>query len=95
MPRTVCRDVPGEFRISQAITRYFKYREEGSGDPVIRDDEEALYRLLTEGMGEFKRLGEVEISQEMGRLKILPPPAVSVGVSCAETGWISRWRRTA
>ena len=83
VPRTVCRDVPGEFRISQAITRYFKYREEGSGDPVIRDDEEALYRLLTEGMGEFKRLGEVEISREMGRLKILPPPAVSVGVSCA------------
>lgn len=83
VPRTVCRDVPGEFRISQTITKYFKYREEDGSDPVIRDDEEAVYRLLTEGIPEFQALGEVAVSEEMKKLKILPPPAVSVGVSYA------------
>ena len=57
VPRTVCRDVPGEFRISQTITKYFKYREEDGSDPVIRDDEEAVYRLLTEGIPEFQAPG--------------------------------------
>ncbi|HIZ78654.1 MAG TPA: SNF2 helicase associated domain-containing protein [Candidatus Lachnoclostridium stercorigallinarum] len=81
VPRTVCRDVPGEFRVSQAITRYFKYREESGSDPVIRDDEEAVYRLLTEGIPEFRTLGEVLVSERMKKLRVLPPPTVSVGVS--------------
>ena len=38
VPRTVCRDVPGEFRVSQAITKYFRYRETEGNDLVIRDD---------------------------------------------------------
>ncbi|HJC48827.1 MAG TPA: SNF2 helicase associated domain-containing protein [Candidatus Lachnoclostridium pullistercoris] len=83
VPRTVCRDVPGEFRISQAITRYFKYRQEDGNDPVIQDDEEAVYRLLTEGIPEFQALGEVVVTEEMKKLRVVPPPAVTVGVSCA------------
>lgn len=80
LPRTVCRDVPGEFRISQLITRYFKYKEYDSEYPAIRDDEEAVYHLLTEGLGEFMALGEVYLSESFKKLKVLPPPKVSVGV---------------
>lgn len=80
LPRTVCRDVPGEFRISQLITRYFKYKQYESEYPAIRGDEEAVYRLLSEGMGEFMALGEVYFSESFKKLKILPPPKVSVGV---------------
>ena len=36
VPRTVCRDVPGEFRISQVITKYFAYRDETQEHLVIR-----------------------------------------------------------
>lgn len=87
VPRTVCRDVPGEFRISQAITRYFRYRDQDGGDLVIRDDEDEVYRLLTEGIPEFMELGEVVVSEEMKKMRIVPPPPVSVGVSCSG-GWL-------
>lgn len=80
LPRTVCRDVPGEFRISQLITRYFKYKEYDSEYPAIRDDEEAVYHLLTEGMSEFMALGEVYFSESFKKLKVLPPPKVSIGI---------------
>lgn len=80
LPRTVCRDVPGEFRISQLITKYFKYKEHDTEYPAIRDDEEAIYRLLTEGMREFLAQGEVYLSESVRRLKVLPPPKISIGV---------------
>lgn len=87
LPRTVCRDVPGEFRISQLITRYFKYKEYESEYPAIRDDEEAVYRLLTEGMSQFMALGEVYFSESFKKLKVLPPPKVSVGIRSVEN-WL-------
>ena len=80
VPRSICRDVPGEFRISQLITRYFKYREYESDCPVIKEDEGAVYRLLTEGMQEFMALGEVFYSEAFQKLKVLPPPRISIGV---------------
>ena len=80
LPRTVCRDVPGEFRVSQLITKYFKYKEHDTEYPAIRDDEEAVYRLLTEGMSEFMAQGEVYLSEAFKKLKVLPPPKISIGV---------------
>ena len=32
VPKEICRDVPGEFKVSQLITTYFKYTEDGSGN---------------------------------------------------------------
>ena len=80
VPRTVCRDVPGEFRVSQLITRYFKYRDESSEQLIIRDDDDAMYRLLSEGMAEFMQMGEVYISDTAKQIRVLPPPEISVGV---------------
>jgi superfamily II DNA or RNA helicase len=80
LPRTVCRDVPGEFRISQLITKYFKYKEHESSLPAIRGDEESVYNLLTEGISEFMAYGEVFFSESFKKLKILPPPKISVGI---------------
>lgn len=80
VPRTICRDVPGEFRISQVITKYFKYRDEASEYLVIRDDDDAMYRLLHEGMPEFMELGEVYISEAAQNIRILPPVKVEIGV---------------
>ncbi len=80
LPRTVCRDVPGEFRISQLITKYFKYKEHETSLPAIRGDEESVYSLLTEGVQEFMAYGEVFFSESFKKLKILPPPKISVGI---------------
>lgn len=80
VPRTICRDVPGEFRISQLITRYFKYRQEGSRSLIIRDDDDALYRLLTDGMAEFAEMGEIFISDTAKKIRIMDSPRVSVEV---------------
>ena len=80
VPRTVCRDVPGEFRISQVITKYFKYRDEAAETLIIRDDEDAMYRLLKEGMAEFMALGEVYVADAAKNIRVLPPPRVNVDV---------------
>lgn len=87
VPRTVCRDVPGEFRISQMITKYFKFREDGTDNLVIRDDDDAMYRLLQEGIQEFMELGEVYISEEARKIRVLPPSKMDVGVRVMG-GWL-------
>ena len=81
LPRTICRDVPGEFRISQVIGKYFKYRDADGKHLVIKDDEDALYRLFDQGIEEFKSLGEVYLAEQMKDWRVLSPPKVSVGVS--------------
>lgn len=83
VPRIICRDVPGEFRISQVITKYFQYRDGESEYLVIRNDEEALYRLLSEGMDEFMTLGQVLVSDAARKIRVLPSPQVKVGVQAA------------
>ena len=81
IPKSVCRDVPGELRINQVISRYFKHKEAQQGDLVIRGDEEAMFNLLTYGLEEFMELGEVYLSEAFGRLKVVAPPKISIGVS--------------
>ncbi len=80
VPRTVCRDIPGEFRISQLISKYFRFQEDESHNLVIKDDEEEIYRLLTHGIPEFMSLGEVYVSEGLERMKVLPPPKMEVGI---------------
>ena len=87
VPREICRDVPAEFYISRLITRYFSYWEDESGELVIRGDEEALYQVLSEGMPQFQKVGEVWLSESVRHLRVLPPPEVSMGVSLGG-GWL-------
>ncbi len=39
LPSAICRDVPGEFKISQVIRKYFKYRDPKDGRLVLKEDE--------------------------------------------------------
>lgn len=87
VPREICRDVPGEFRVSQVITRYFKYTEDGTRNLVIRNDDEAVYRLISGGMGQFMELGEIFLSESFKKFRVLPPADVSVRVK-AEDRWL-------
>lgn len=87
LPHSVCRDVPGEYRVSQLILNYFEYREDGTQNLIIRNDPDALYRLLDEGMEQFKAVGDVYLSESFRKLRVLPAPSVSVGVSLLG-GWL-------
>lgn len=80
VPKAICRDVPGEFRVSRVITKYFQHRRAESGDLVIRDDEEALYALMTRGVAEFEALGEVVFSESARRMQVIATPRMSVDV---------------
>ena len=87
LPRTVCRDVPGEFRISQVISRYFRYKEPEGKKLVIQDDDQALFNLMESGMAEFAQLGEILVSDTVRRWRIRPPVEVKTSVSM-QGGWL-------
>ena len=80
VPKEICRDVPGEFKVSQLITTYFKYTEDGSGNLVIKNDDEAVYRLISEGMKKFMDTGDVFVSESFKKIRVLPPVSTSVQV---------------
>ncbi len=88
VPSTIVRDVPGEFRVSQVLTDYFHYRDPETNDLVIKDDEAAMFRFLSEGLAQLEQLGEVLLADTMNSLKILPPREVSVGIQASE-GWLT------
>ena len=56
-----------------------------TGNPSRRS---RLYRLLLEGIEEFRQLGEVYLSEEVNQWKIRKAKGVQVGVSAAE-GWLN------
>ncbi len=87
LPRTVCRDVPGEFRISQLIAKYFQYKEPEEKKLVIRNDDERLFQLLEYGIQEFSSLGSVMVSDSVRRWRILPPLKVKANVTM-ESHWL-------
>ena len=87
VPKTICRDVPKEFRISQILTKYFKYKDPQTKDLMIQNDEEALFLFLSKGIYELKALGQVYFPEEEQYLKVLESQKVSVGVQVAE-GWL-------
>ena len=87
IPRTVCRDVPGEFKVSQTVGKYFKCKSSTGGRLVIRKDEDALYRLLGDGIEEFKALGEVYLAENMKNWRVIRTPRIRANV-CLAAGWL-------
>lgn len=90
LPRTICRDVPAEFRVSQVISRYFRFKDPEGHFLVIRgNDEEGLYRLLDQGVEEFKGLGQVYFSEEIRDWRVLPSAGARVEVRAGDhKGWL-------
>lgn len=80
VPKEICRDVPGEFLISRLVTEYFKMKEDGTGNLVIREDDDAIYRLLSVGIPRFMELGEVFISDALKKIRLLPSAGASVQI---------------
>jgi len=87
VPREICRDVPGEFKVSQLITKYFRFTEDTTRNMVIRDDDEAIYQLVSGGMRQFAEIGEVFVSESFKKIRVLPSANVSVHVRAVEN-WL-------
>lgn len=88
LPRTVCRDIPGEFRVNQLISKYFQFQQLSGKKLIIQNDDKTLFELLEKGIGEFSQLGSVRLSEAVKKCKILPPVKIKAAVSMAE-GWLN------
>lgn len=73
------RNIAMETNIKMCLMRYFKYTDDGNLE--IRDDDDAVFRLVDTGFAEMRRFGEVYISEQFDRLRIAAPPKFSVGIS--------------
>ena len=71
LPSAICRDVPGEFKISQVIRKYFKCRDPKDGRLVLKEDEKRLVPLVRSGNGRIPGLGDVYLSESMKNWKIV------------------------
>lgn len=87
IPRTICRDVPGEFCISKLITKYFKHKDPEGAYFVIRGDDQAIYHLLSEGIDEFLQAGKVFLPEAVQKWKISEMPKVGLSVS-VKADWL-------
>ena len=45
---------------------------------VIKNDDEAVYRLISEGMKKFMDTGDVFVSESFKKIRVLPPVSTSV-----------------
>lgn len=73
------RNIGMETNIKMCLMHYFRFNDAGVLE--IRDDDDAVFRLVDTGFDELKRFGEVYVSEQFDRLRIAAPPRFSVGIS--------------
>ena len=74
------RDLLAESRAAAAVGMYCNAYDE-SGESMVAAEDELIYRILTEGTERLKQLGEVYVSDALRKLRLIPAPSVSVGIS--------------
>ncbi len=79
-PAALFRDQTGEYAAGVLIRKYFTSRYAREGYFSIKEDEEAMFRLLDSGLDEFRKMGQVYLSFSMKKKKILSPGPLSVSV---------------
>lgn len=75
------RDILAETEIAKLVSAYCNAYDEKEQQMVLSEDEELLYRLLTEGIPRLQQLSEVFISDAIKKIKVLEPPVAAVGIS--------------
>lgn len=74
------RDLLTESGAAGAVGIYCNAYDE-SQDSMVAAEDELIYRILTEGVERLQQIGEVYISDALRKLRIIPAPSVSVGIS--------------
>lgn len=75
------RDLAAEYHVCDVLADYFPLGGAALGEPDYRfgeDDEELLFRLLTDGLSELDGLGEVFLSERLRGIRVRPAPSLSV-----------------
>lgn len=75
------RDLAAEYHVCDVLADYFPLGGAAPGEPDYRfgeDDEELLFRLLTDGLSELDGLGEVLLSERLRGIRVRPAPSLSV-----------------
>lgn len=75
------RDLAAEYHVCDVLADYFPLGGAAPGEPDYRfgeDDEELLFRLLTDGLSELDDLGEVLLSERLRGIRVRPAPSLSV-----------------
>ena len=75
------RDLAAEYHVCDVLADYFPLGGAALGEPDYRfgeDDEELLFRLLTDGLSELDGLGEVLLSERLRGIRVRPAPSLSV-----------------
>ena len=75
------RDLAAEYHVCDVLADYFPLGSAALGEPDYRfgeDDEELLFRLLTDGLSELDGLGEVLLSERLRGIRVRPTPSLSV-----------------
>ena len=79
--RQINRNISEEIQTGQAAGVWFNAFDSEKGQMVLADDEEGIYRLLTEGIPALQELGTVYVSDALKRMKVVSSPRVELGIS--------------
>lgn len=79
-PDNIRRNFRQEKLVYETIKQFFTQKD-AEDHLVIYEDEDAVYRLLKDGIEQLKQIGEVYISEKIKQIKIVPMPQVSFGIS--------------
>ena len=81
VPKKSSRNVPQELKAQKAVMDYCNAFDDAKHLAVMADDEDGIYRLLTDGIADFRKWADVYISDALKRISEVRRPQVSVGVS--------------
>ncbi len=75
------RDLVSESEAARILSSYCNTYDDLKKEMIIYQDDELFYRLLTEGIVQLSAIGEVYVSDALKKVRVLPSPGVSVGIS--------------
>ncbi len=75
------RDVSEETRIRNLVYPYFNDLSSDKTIFLLQHDEDKLYQLLSGGLARLSEFMEIYTSEPFRKMKVLPAPNVSVGIS--------------
>ena len=75
------RDFEKESALVKLLNQFFPFRDEKKKVFVIgKEEEEALYGLLEEGIGRLQQMGQVFVSESLRRIKVVRTPGIRIGI---------------
>lgn len=75
------RDLLKENQVRELISNYTNAFDPENQNMAASGSEEVMYRLLTEGIVEFQKIGKVFVSDSVKKIRVRESPHVTLGVS--------------